>query len=229
MLRAERPSDRNPGDIERTLLAAGRASGRSLRHSLRVLISRDGDVGGQTNLTAFAVLAMRAAGMRVPPSTYIWLEHQQDRDGGFNYATRGGVSDVDDTGAVLSALAGARAPATIARALAYVRSQQNRDGGFPATRAAASNAQSTAFAVCGLIAAGVNPASVARHGSPSPLAYLRSLIQADGAVDYARARFTVARLGDRRGGDRAQRTPAVAKQLQKAANTDRKIGRLVRA
>ncbi len=30
-----------------------------------------------------------------------WLVRQQDRDGGFNFATRGGASDVDDTGAVL--------------------------------------------------------------------------------------------------------------------------------
>jgi len=187
VLRAQKPSDKDPGDVERTLLAAGRASGVALRHKLQTMIGGNGAVGGQTNLTAFAILAMRAAGMHVAPRMYTWLERQQDRDGGFNYATRGGASDVDDTGAVLSALAGTRAAATIRRALAYVDSQQNRDGGFPATLGAESNAQSTAFATCGLIAIGVNPASVHRHGSPSPLGYLRGLIQADGAVDYARA------------------------------------------
>jgi energy-coupling factor transport system substrate-specific component len=187
VLRAQRPSDRNAGDVERTLLAAGHASGAALRQTLRAMIGHDGDVGGATNLTTFAILAMRATGMRAPPRMYTWLEHQQDRDGGFNYATRGGMSDVDDTGAVLAALSGARAPATVRHAVAYLRSQQNADGGFPATRGAASNAQSTAFAICGLIAARVQPARVHRHGSPSPVAYLKSLIQADGSVDYSRA------------------------------------------
>lgn len=187
VLRAEHPSDRAPGDVERTLLAAGRASGPGLRRALRVIIGRKGQVAGQTNLTSFAILAMRASGVRVPPRMYTWLERQQDRDGGFNYGTRGGVSDVDDTGAVLSALAGRRAPGTTRRAVAYLRSQQNRDGGFPAVAGAASNAQSTAFAICGLVGAGVSPGDVHRRRSPSPLAYLRSLIQPDGAVDYARA------------------------------------------
>jgi energy-coupling factor transport system substrate-specific component len=187
VLRAHRPSDKNAGDVERTLLAAGHASGAVLRQTLRAMVGRDGAVGGATNLTTFAILAMRATGMRVAPRMYTWLEHQQDRDGGFNYATRGGMSDVDDTGAVLSALSGARALTTVRRAVAYVRSEQNADGGFPTTRGAASNAQSTAFAICGLIAARVQPARVHRHRSPSPVAYLKSLVQADGSVDYSRA------------------------------------------
>jgi energy-coupling factor transport system substrate-specific component len=186
VLRTQRRSDRNPGDIERTLLASGQEAGRALDRELRSLVSRSGAVGGQTNLTSFAILAMRAAAMRVPPSMYAWLARQQDRDGGFNYATRGGSSDVDDTGAALAALVGSGHPAAVARAVAFIRGQQNRDGGFGAQQGGGSNAQSTAFAVCGLIAAGVRPAGVHRHGSRSPIAYLRSLIQADGAVDYSR-------------------------------------------
>jgi energy-coupling factor transport system substrate-specific component len=187
VLHAQRPSDRDPGDVERTLLASGRASGGSLRETLRALVAHNGNVGGQTNLTAFAILAMRAAGMRVFSSMYTWLARQQDRDGGFNYATRGGVSDVDDTGAAIDALTGTGHARAIARAVAFIRSQQNRDGGFADAQGGASNAQSTAFAVCGLTGAGVSATSLRRHGAQSPLAYLRSLIQADGDVDYARA------------------------------------------
>jgi energy-coupling factor transport system substrate-specific component len=187
VLRAQKPSDRDAGDVERTLLAAGRASGAALRHTLQTMIGRNGTVGGQTNLTTFAILALHAAGMHVAPRMYTWLEHQQDRDGGFNYATRGGFSDVDDTGAVLSALAKTGHTVPMRRAVAFIRSQQNRDGGFGDEQGSGSNAQSTAFAICGLIAAGVNPASVHRRGSPSPLGYLDGLIQPDGAVDYARA------------------------------------------
>jgi energy-coupling factor transport system substrate-specific component len=187
VLRAQRPSDRDPGDVERTLIAGGPASGAGLRRTLRRMVARNGNVGGQTNLTAFAILAMRATGMRVAPSTYRWLAQQQDRDGGFNYATRGGGSDADDTGAAIDALAGTGRPRAIARAVAFLHSQQNRDGGFGDEQGGASNAQSTAFAICGLIAARVDPAALHRHGAPSPHAYLRSLIQSDGAVDYARA------------------------------------------
>ncbi len=187
VLRVQRPGDRNPGDLERTLLAAGPAAGPALRRALRALVHRDGDVAGQTNLTAFAILALRAARMPVAPAMYRWLARQQDRDGGFNYATRGGVSDADDTGAALAALAGVAPQGVVRRAVAYLRADQNRDGGFPATPGAGSNAQSTAFAVCGLIAARVAPGTVRRRGGATPLAYLRSLVQPDGAVDYARA------------------------------------------
>ncbi len=129
---------------------------------------------------------MRASAIHVPARTVAWLARQQDRDGGFNYATRGAVSDVDDTGAAIDALVGSHHTRTIASAVDFMRTQQNRDGGFGDQLGAASNAQSTAFAMCGLIAAGVRPTSFRRRGAPSPWAYLRSLIQADGAVEYAR-------------------------------------------
>ena len=118
-----------------------------------------------------------------------WLVRQQDADGGFNFATRGGLSDVDDTGSALEALAGAGGSAAArarARAIRYLRGQQDRDGGFPGKPGAGSNAQSTAFAVQGLLAAGVDPSSLHRAGAPSPLDYLRSLIAADGHVRYSR-------------------------------------------
>lgn len=189
--------ERGVGAIERTMLAVGlvphgavRATGfggRDLVAALRRSIEKDGSVGDQTNLTTFAVLALRAARARIPGRMVAWLVRQQDRDGGFNFDTRGGPSDVDDTGAVIDALAGTHHPRVIAAAVAFIRGQQNRDGGFGDQPGAPSNAQSTAFGTCGLIAAGVKPASLHRRGSRSPLAYLRSLIQPDGAVDYARA------------------------------------------
>jgi energy-coupling factor transport system substrate-specific component len=184
--------ENDPGSIERTVLAASRIrSGLhtqfgGLRSALKRLPERNGSVSGQTNLTAFAILAMRAASLTVPPRTVTWLVHQQDRDGGFNYATAGAVSDVDDTGAVLEALAGSGHAAVVRRAVAFIRAAQNRDGGFPSAPGSASNAQSTAFAIQGLLAAGVSPSSVRRRHSPSPIVYLRSLIQPDGAVDYSK-------------------------------------------
>jgi energy-coupling factor transport system substrate-specific component len=193
-LAATKSSEKGAGAIERTILAASTVSndlpvfGPQLK-ALSKLPRRDGSVAEQTNLTAFGILALRAAnvvGARVPGRSIVWLADQQDADGGFNFDTRGGESDADDTGAVLSALAGTGHRTTIDRAVHFLRRQQNRDGGFGDAQGAASNAQSTAFAICGLIAAGVNPHDLHRRASPSPVAYLESLTQPDGAVYYSR-------------------------------------------
>jgi nitrate reductase NapE component len=186
----------DPGSIERTILVV-RASGlsaesfggRDLVSALEHDVGRNGSVSDQTNWTAFAVLALRAAGVAPAPATLPWLVRQQDSDGGFNFATRGGSSDVDDTGSVLEALAGVGGSAASharARAIEYIRAHQDSDGGFPSQPGSGSNAQSTAFAVQGLIAAGVDPGSLHRRGAPSPVDYLRSLIAADGDVGYSR-------------------------------------------
>ncbi len=187
----------DPGSLERTILAVRAAGldptafgGRNLVAALQGDIRADGSVSGQTNLTAFAVLALRADGVSPPGATVGWLLGQADHDGGFNFAAAGGFSDVDDTGAALQALAGvpgARAAHVRARAVSYIEGQQDQDGGFPAVPGAGSNAQSTAWAVQGLIAVGVNPSGVRRNGAPSPIQYLDSLIQPDGHVRYSRS------------------------------------------
>jgi Prenyltransferase and squalene oxidase repeat len=183
------------GSLERTILVVGAADlsardfgGRDLVAALDRHIRRNGSVGGLVNLTSFAVLALRAAGVAPLARTLSWLIAQQDRDGGFNFAIAGGSSDVDDTGAVLEALAGADGHAAPARrrAVAFVLAQQNRDGGFPSQPGGDSNAQTTAWAVQGLLAAGVDPSSLHRHGAVSPLRYLSALIGSDGNVQYAR-------------------------------------------
>src|SRR6202008_92995 len=98
------------------------------------------------------------------------------------------LSDVDDTGAALEALAGASGagPARArSRAIQYLRRQQDGDGGFPALPGAGSNAQSTAFAVQGLVATGVDPGSLRRRGA-SPVDYLHGLVAPGGHGRYSR-------------------------------------------
>jgi energy-coupling factor transport system substrate-specific component len=175
-------ADTDPGSIERTILAlraAGLPAG-ALVGRLDGDIHGDGSVSEQVNLTAFAVLALRAAGTAPSAGMLSWLSRQQDSDGGFNFATRGGASDIDDTGAALEAL-GAGSGATAARAVRFIERHENADGGFPSQPGAGSNAQSTAWAVQGLIAGGLSPAALGR-----PISYLRSLIAPDGHVRYAR-------------------------------------------
>jgi energy-coupling factor transport system substrate-specific component len=170
------------GALERTILAlrAAGLSGQNLVGALRAKFRSDGSVSDQVNLTAFAILALRAAGAPAPSRTVVWLRRQQNADGGFSFATAGGASDVDDTGAALEALG------ADARAVAFIRTQQNGDGGFPSQPGESSNAQSTAWAVQGLLAAGVDPGSLHRRGARAPLAYLQSLVAPDGHVRYAR-------------------------------------------
>jgi energy-coupling factor transport system substrate-specific component len=186
------------GDLERTILAL-RAAGASARsvggHDLLGALlhhrSSNGSFAGQTNLTAFAIFALRACGSRPGDRTVSaaagWLARQQDRDGGFNYAARGGASDIDDTAAAVEGLvAGGHRGSEIGRALGFLLAHQNPDGGFPLVPGQGSNAQSSAWAVQALVAGGRNPDRARRGSGRSPLAYLRSLMGADGSVRYSR-------------------------------------------
>ena len=187
------------GELSRTILvyAAAGASprdvgGRDLVAELLRGRRPNGSFAGRVNTTAFAAMALRAAG-RSPASRPLrsagrWLAGQANGDGGFNFAGRGGPSGVDDTGAAIQGLAaaGRRNTTTVERAARYLAGRQNADGGFPLLEGAGSNAQSTAFAVQGLLAAGRDPAKVRRRGSRDPLAYLRSLTAPSGEVRYSR-------------------------------------------
>ena len=198
-LRAQAGTLQGAGDLERTILAL-RACGVSPRSlgtldpvaALLRLRSADGSFEELGNLTAFGILALRAAGY---PAGYSairsaarWLAAQQESDGGFGFAVRGGGSDVDDTAAAVQALAaagyGGQRP--VLRAAAFLARAQDLDGGFPEQPGGTSNAQSTAWAVQGLAAAGRDVGDLTRSGSRSPLAYLRSLILPDGSVRYSR-------------------------------------------
>jgi energy-coupling factor transport system substrate-specific component len=186
------------GDLERTILllaAAGRSPRTFARQDLVAAlmgrVGRDGAVLGQVNLTAFAILALCAAQVRADAPVLRraggWLADQQNADGGFGFLTKGFASDVDDTAAVMQALAalgGHRA--ALRRSSAYIRGLQNADGGLPQQRGGSSNAQSTAWAIQGFAAARVPLGGVRRNGAPTPLAYVRSLIGANGAVRYSR-------------------------------------------
>jgi energy-coupling factor transport system substrate-specific component len=190
-VRAGVGSSSDVGSLERTILvaraggmSASNFGGRDLVAALERDFRSDGSVSQQVNLTSFAVLALRAAGVAPAHRTLSWLARQQNPDGGFSFATAGGGSDVDDTGAALEALG--RAGATAARATSFIRHQQNLDGGFPAEPGGESNAQSTAWAVQGLLAAGVDPGLLHRRKAVSPLQFLRSLIDGDGHVRYSR-------------------------------------------
>jgi prenyltransferase beta subunit len=164
----------------------------SLTSRLVARRSANGSFAGRVNTTAFAVLALRAAGrsrrVAAVRRAASWILRQANADGGFNFATRGSPSGIDDTGAAAQALAaaGLKTTRTARRAAAYLASSQNADGGFPLQRGAGSNAQSTAWAIQGLLAAGRDPAAVRRGNGRDGLAYLRSLTASNGEIRYSR-------------------------------------------
>jgi energy-coupling factor transport system substrate-specific component len=186
------------GEVNRTILvlaAAGlepRIGGRDLERELAGAQRPNGSFAGRVNTTAFAVLALRAAGRsrqsRPVRRAATWIAGEANDDGGFNFAGRGGPSGVDDTGAALQALgaAGRRASAVARRAVRFLERNQAADGGFALIPGGPSNAQSTAWAVQGLLAAGRDPATVRRNGSRDPMSYLRSLTAPSGEVRYSR-------------------------------------------
>jgi len=186
------------GEVNRTILvlaAAGlppRLGDRDLERELVRAQRRNGSFAGRVNTTAFAVLGLRAAGRargsRPVRRAAAWITRQANRDGGFNFGTRGGPSGVDDTGAALQALAaaGRRRSTVVKRAARFLVRSQASDGGFALIPGGPSNAQSTAWAVQGLLAAGRDPAKLRRRGARDPMSYLRSLTSASGEVRYSR-------------------------------------------
>jgi prenyltransferase beta subunit len=198
-LQAQAGTLQGPGDMERTILAlhacgvsAGSLGGRNLVAELVRYRGSDGSFEHLVNVSAFAVLALRALGhsthdpaVRAAAS---WLLRQQNADHGFSFTARGGRSDIDDTAAAVQGLvaAGLRSSPVVTRAAGFLVGAQNPDGGYPQQRGGFSNAQSTAWAIQGLIAAGGNVNVVRRRGGRSPVEYLQSLIAPDGSVRYSR-------------------------------------------
>ena len=194
--RTHLPKPTNVGELERTILelhAAGvspRNFGRrNLVADLKKLQKTNSSWDNLVDHTSFGILAMRAGGVSTGAlrKAALWMERQQNPDGGFGFATKGGGSDADDTGSAIQALVSVgRGKKTAARkAVAYLRKTQNPDGGFGQLKGDDSNAQSTSWAVQGLVAAGTNPTSLRRNGH-NPLSYLLSLQQSNGAVRYSR-------------------------------------------
>jgi hypothetical protein len=145
---------------------------------LRALERPNGSIGRLVNGTAWAVLAYRTSGTRVPAKTVRWLLSKQARSGGWGWTA--GAVDSNDTAAVVQALRaeGVRGR-PITRALRFLARYENRDRGFELTQGRGSDAQSTAWVVQAFLAARRRPPRGA-------LAYLRSLQRPDGSFRYSR-------------------------------------------
>ncbi|HYI80233.1 MAG TPA: prenyltransferase/squalene oxidase repeat-containing protein [Thermoleophilaceae bacterium] len=192
-LRSNSRSLGDVGELQRTILvlrAAGlsprRFAGADLVAKLRRAQSANGSWKSNTAWTAFGLLALRAAreplGSERVRKAADFLEAAQAPGGGWGFAP-GSPADVDDTGAVLQALASAGRRGAAARAgVDYLRGGQGADGGWGQLAGRDSNAQSTSWAVQGLVAMRAPLGSL--HADP--LAYLRGLQRRDGHIAYSR-------------------------------------------
>jgi len=175
-------------DLERTILVlegAGLNSrsfeGRDLVSQLRSKRSGDGSWEGQVNITAFGVMAMRAAGQGDVERSAAWLRGAQNSNGGWGFAPGRG-SEADSTGAALQALAvtGGSSSALVGGAR-YLTEIQKSDGGWTLAGGAV-NSQSTAWAIQGLVAAGGSGSTISKG-----VAYLAKRQASNGSYAYSPA------------------------------------------
>lgn len=169
---------KDAGDVARTILAleAAGVDPRSFGGADLVerLLSKRGDNGsyqGWPGTSAYAVLALRAAGDNDAASpTVAWLRKVQGKEGGWGNLPEE-ESTAEITGAVLQVLT----PGSDAsdRALAYLRKSKRENGGFAPGKNLAANAQATAWTSEGVLAAGKDPAGFGP--GKSSLAYIRDL------------------------------------------------------
>jgi energy-coupling factor transport system substrate-specific component len=180
---------RDTGSLQLSILAlqgagvdARRFAGRDLVARLRARQRSDGSFDGQVNLTAYGILALRAARTSAGVAAAArWLRSARNADGGWGFA-RGRRSDPDSTGSALQGLAAAGGGG--AGGVAYLRRTQKRDGGWGLAETGITNSQSTAFAVMGLVAAGVDPSGVRKRGRSGPR-FLAARQARDGHYRYS--------------------------------------------
>jgi squalene-hopene cyclase-like protein/prenyltransferase/squalene oxidase-like repeat protein len=190
-LRETIDQQRSPGALARTILALESAgvdprhfAGHNLVADLLGKRRDNGSYEGWPGSTAYAVIALRAAGADGGLSASLdWLRQVQNDDGGWGDVP-GSASTADGTGAVMQALSpGSKASH---RGLAYLRESQRSGGGFPLGAGGPVNTQSTAWAIQGILAAGGNPDSYRRGGASAPN-YIGARQGSDGHYAYSKS------------------------------------------
>ncbi|HET7574644.1 MAG TPA: prenyltransferase/squalene oxidase repeat-containing protein, partial [Solirubrobacterales bacterium] len=147
-LRSNLGEAKSPGDLARTILALEGAgvdprdfAGENLVAKLLSRRRDDGSYVGWPGSTAFAAIALRAAGIdKGVEKSLDWLREVQNGDGGWGDVP-GSPSTPDGTGAALQALS----PDSQASVLGvrYLKRHQHGSGGFALGGSAAVNTQST--------------------------------------------------------------------------------------
>ena len=187
-LQSEISAIQSPGDLARTILALEGAgieprefAGRNLVAALLAKRRQDGSYEDWPNSTAYAILALRAAGIANVADSLEWLREVQNEDGGWGDRANT-PSNADGTGAVLQVFS----PSSKASngGVEYLRQEQQQGGGWRLGGNGPLNTQSTSRAIQGLLAAGANPAEFKRGGK-SAYEYLEDNQAGDGHYRYS--------------------------------------------
>ncbi|KPL88313.1 prenyltransferase/squalene oxidase repeat-containing protein [Ardenticatena maritima] len=133
---------------------------------------------------AFAMLALKNAGVAIPDGAARALIDLQAEDGGWSF-DGASQSDTNTTALAIQALVAADAgDAAIVKALGFLKTQQNEDGGFPYQKPSAygtdTDANSTAWVIQALTATG-------DIAVPSPEEALAALQTESGAFQWQAA------------------------------------------
>jgi energy-coupling factor transport system substrate-specific component len=182
---------KSPGDLARTILALEGAGvdprdfgGANLVSQLLAKRRDNGSFEGWPGSTAFAAIALRAAGAGGGlEKSLSWLHDVQNEDGGWGDVP-GSPSTADGTGAAMQALS--PESKSVHRGISYLRDVQRSGGGFPLGGNGAVNTQSTAWAIQGILAAGGDPANYRRGGKSAP-EYLEAQQESDGHYRYSKS------------------------------------------
>jgi energy-coupling factor transport system substrate-specific component len=182
---------KSPGDLARTILALEGAGvdprdfgGPNLVSQLLAKRRDNGSFEGWPGSTAFAVIALRAAGASGGlEKSLSWLHDVQNEDGGWGDVP-GSPSTADGTGAAMQALS--PESKSVHRGISYLRDAQRSGGGFPLGGNGAVNTQSTAWAIQGILAGGGDPANYRRGGKSAP-EYLEAQQESDGHYRYSKS------------------------------------------
>lgn len=171
------------GDVARTILALTAAgvdprsfAGEDLVDRLLSQRRGNGSYQGWPGTSAYAVLALRAAGANdAAAPTVAWLRKVQGKEGGWGNEPQSPAT-AEVTGAALQVLTPGSEAAD--RALAYLRKAKRPNGGFAPGKNLSANAQATAWASQGLLAVGKDPAGFGP--GKSSFTYMRELQAEDG-------------------------------------------------
>lgn len=193
------------GDIERTAVAAAAvgadpraAGGRNLLRDVLAAQRSDGTIGGDSQTTAWGVLALTAGGMspgsRATRAAAQALARIQRADGGWSLTGEDPASGPITTAAAIQALVAAghdpRRSFALTRARAFLITSQNGDGGFGPVVGAPSTSLTTAWVALSVRALDERPSQAPWNRGGGPLRFLARLQGADGGVRNAAASGT---------------------------------------
>lgn len=172
--------------LERGILAAvamgkdpHHFGGRDVVRALRRQIHGNGRIGKWASSTYWGVLALKAAGSRIPSRSITYIKHRQAGGGGFPYAASTAPDSNDTAAAVMALRAGgvSCSGTVLTHAYDYLHGLQRSDHGYALGSSNGSDSQSTSWVIQARIRCGLS--------NTGALGYLAARKRSDGSYNYS--------------------------------------------